>query len=145
MCSRFPTCGKIDASLSNFTRTHAWVSQKSRDDTHGVSGCDAGRQRDETATKTGNSDCVSKRRCEGMVFEHCSSTTIEPRRWQKTVQLSLAIHMLWVPKGLFVGIVGFALEVRAESSAQYNSSQCFIVCRSSVFDDVSWATCVSHW
>ena len=69
---------------------HARVSQMVRDDTHGVRGCDAGRQWDETATKTGNSDCVSKRRCEGMVFEHCSSTTIEPRRWQKAVQLSLS-------------------------------------------------------
>ena len=28
--------------------------------------------------------------------------------------------MLWVPKGLVVGIVGFALEVRAEFSAKYN-------------------------
>ena len=25
----------------------------------------------------------------GMVFEHCSSTTIESRRWQKAVQLIL--------------------------------------------------------
>ena len=53
-----------------------------------------------------------------MVFEHCSSTTIESRRWQKAVQLTLcpAKHMLWVPKGLVVGIVGFALEVRADSA-----------------------------
>ena len=32
--------------------------------------------------------------------------------------------MLWVPKGLVVGIVGFALEVRAESSAKYNFFTC---------------------
>ena len=32
--------------------------------------------------------------------------------------------MLWVPKGLVVGIVGFALEVRAESSAKYNVFTC---------------------
>ena len=32
--------------------------------------------------------------------------------------------MLWVPKGLVVGIVGFALEVRAEFSAKYNSFTC---------------------
>ena len=38
--------------------------------------------------------------------------------------LSGAKHMLWVPEGLVVGIVGFALEVRAESSAQYNCFTC---------------------
>ena len=32
--------------------------------------------------------------------------------------------MLWVPKGLVVGIVGFALDVRAESSAKYNLFTC---------------------
>ena len=58
-----------------------------RDDMHGVIGCDAGPQRDETATKTGHSDCVSERRFGGMVFEHHISTTIESRRWQKAVQL----------------------------------------------------------
>ena len=47
----------MGVALSNFTRTHTSVSQMVRDDMHGVSGCDAGRQRDETATKTGNSDC----------------------------------------------------------------------------------------
>ena len=37
----------MGVALSNFTRTHTSVSQMVRDDTHGVSGCDAGRQWDE--------------------------------------------------------------------------------------------------
>ena len=32
--------------------------------------------------------------------------------------------MLWVPKGLVAGIVGFALEARAQFSAKYN----FLIC-----------------
>ena len=32
--------------------------------------------------------------------------------------------MLWVPKGLVVGIVGFALKVRAESNAKYMFFTC---------------------
>ena len=32
--------------------------------------------------------------------------------------------MLWVPEGLLAGIVGFALEVRTESSAKYNCFTC---------------------
>ena len=32
--------------------------------------------------------------------------------------------MLWVPKGLVEGIVGFALEVRAELTAKYNFLTC---------------------
>ena len=55
-----------------------------------------------------------------MVFEHCSSTTIEPRRWQKAAQLTVCgdTHVVG-SKCLVVGIVGFALEVRAESNAKY--------------------------
>ena len=60
-----------------------------------------------------------------MVFEHCSSTTSESRRWQKAVQFTLCSETHVVgSQGLVVGIVGFALEVRAEFSAKYNFFTC---------------------
>ena len=62
-----------------------------------------------------------------MVFEHYSSTTIESHRCQKAVQLTLCsekIQHVVGSQGLVVGIVGFALEVRAESRAQYNCFTC---------------------
>ena len=84
----------MGVALSNFTRTHAWVSQMVRNDMRGVSGCDAGRQRDKPRRKQATV-IVSKRRFDGMVFEHCSSTTIESRRWQKPRHLVPDKTMSW--------------------------------------------------
>ena len=47
--------------------------------------------------------------------------------------------MLWVPKGLIVGIVGFALEVRAEFSAKYHFFTCdplFVEVRCLIFSEL---------
>ena len=65
----------MGVALSNFTRTHTSVSQMVRDDMHGVIGCDAGRQRDETATKTGNSDSFPNEDLMGW----CLNSAVQPQ------------------------------------------------------------------
>ena len=125
MCSRLPTCGKMGVALSNFTRTHASVSQMVRDDMHVVSGCDAGQQRDKprrnqaTVIVFPNED--ARGWCLNIAVQQRLNRVVGRRQFSC---LFVAKHMLWVPEGLVVGIVGFALEVRAEFSAKYNLFTC---------------------
>ena len=119
------------------------MSQKVRDDTHGVSGCDAGQQLDKprrnqaTVIVFPNEDVRGW--CLNIAVQQRLNRVVGRRQFSC---LFVAKHMLWVPKGLVVGIVGFALEVRAESSAKHHCFTCpplfvevrclvFIRCRSS--------------